>query len=123
LENAHSDCSGEQDALFMPSLCFGLHSDIKPSIGEPFSAMRDTVYPGTDLAILKMDPLKKEGFPGEGIAINMIIMNYGFSESASTKIDFWVSDYRGNQAQSQEWFRSHSRQQHDVYGCQDWKCR
>lgn len=79
-------------SLFMPSLCFGLHSDIKPSIGEPFSTMRDTVYPGTDLAILKMDPLKKEGFPGEGIAINMIIMNYGFSESASTKIDFWVSE-------------------------------
>lgn len=52
----------------------------------------DTVYPGTDLAILKMEPLKKEVFPGEGIAINMIVMNYGFSESAPTRIDFWISE-------------------------------
>ncbi|MFZ1586586.1 MAG: hypothetical protein WAT40_17605, partial [Saprospiraceae bacterium] len=53
---------------------------------------RDTLYPGVDLQILKMEALKKEVIQGEGIAVQLTVMNLGITTSESTRIDFWVSD-------------------------------
>lgn len=52
----------------------------------------DTLYPGTDLHILRIEPLKKEVIQGEGIAVQMSVINNGITTSASTYIDFWISD-------------------------------
>lgn len=52
----------------------------------------DTLYPGTDLQILSMESLKKEVIQGEGIAVQLTVMNKGITTSQNTRIDFWISD-------------------------------
>lgn len=52
----------------------------------------DTLYPGVDLQILSMESLKKEVIQGEGIAVQLSVMNLGITTSEKTRIDFWISD-------------------------------
>ncbi len=73
-------------ALFILILPFSFLSGISAQ------STRDTLYPGVDLQILKMEALKKEVIQGEGIAVQLTVMNLGITTSESTRIDFWVSD-------------------------------
>lgn len=53
---------------------------------------KDTLYPGVDLQILSLESLKKEVIQGEGIAVQMTVMNKGIATSEKSFIDFWISD-------------------------------
>lgn len=70
-------------------ICCSLSLFLAPVFGQ---STKDTLYPGVDLQILSLEALKKEVIQGEGIAVQMTIMNKGITTSEKTYIDFWISD-------------------------------
>lgn len=50
----------------------------------------DTLYPGYDFAITKMESARREVVPGEGVMLHMTIKNIGAWASQPARINYWV---------------------------------